>query len=389
MNATSENEKTGTRSENLTGAAIKVIRKVPGLREAALSGVALLTRHNTAYLQAKLKKQEADNQELTTRCEELTQQQAIVLKHLVAEQKLNRQSKLEVGAFRRAMFFEHRKHKIKEHFPEYAHLLGETSVESMSRSALFSSMQPVLVLTHIQKTAGNSVIAYLRSCLTKERIVRIHEFEMSTREKIQEVLQEKFNLFDVVAGHIPFCRRVDLLIDRTAFNISIMREPVDRIVSLYFYLKANASWLEQGKRIVEEGLTAEKFAYSDVYFDNHMVRMMCDVEPADVEHGKCTKDMLEQAKANIVKHFLLVGLTELPSQYVNMLASLFCWAGDDMPRENVNEKRSPLSSVPESAIKALREQNGYDVELYEFVSKLWKVTTEDWLSAYSDCRSLL
>lgn len=375
-----------SRGEKLTGAAIKVIRNVPGLRESVLSGVALLTRHNTAYLQAKLKQQESDLQVLTVRNTELNQLNAIMAKHLVDERNFGIESKRELAEFRRSLFFEHRKKKIQEHFPEYAHLLQNVPIANTVESALFNAESPVLVFTHIQKTAGNSVIAYLRSCVTAERVVRIHEFEMSSREKISEALAEKFGLYDVVAGHIPFCRRVDKLIDRPTFNISIMREPVDRVVSLYFYLKANASWLDQGKHIVDQKITLEQFANSDAYFDNHMVRMMCDLEPISVAKACCTREMLEQAKVNLINHFLLVGLTESAPDYINMLSSLFCWSRDDMPRENVNEKRSPLSSAPASALQALGEVNSYDVELYAFAKKLWEVTTSDWLSKFSKAR---
>jgi hypothetical protein len=240
---------------------------------------------------------------------------------------------------------------------------------------------PVIVLTHIQKTAGNSVIAYLRRCLTVERIARIHEFEMSPREEIERAVAEKYGHFDVLAGHIPFCRRVDeLTAPRESINISILREPVDRVVSLYYYLRANASWLGQGQTIIEKKITLESFANSEAYFDNHMVRMLCDVEPISVPLGACTNEMLQQAKINVVKHFLLVGLTEQTPEFLTVLARLFCFSLEDVPSENVNKQRSSISSVSKEALAAIAKHNSYDVELYEFVRKLWDVTGKDWLS---------
>lgn len=389
MNATEDKKKTaepyrGTKSEQIQGAAANLVRSVPGLKQSVLSGVALLTRHETGYLQAKLKKEEGTTAELTERCEELTSMLASVTKHIEREQKANRDVKNEAAAVRRVMYVEHQREQVKKHFPEYAkHLPDVETLEKRVLSAVAERTMPVIVLTHIQKTAGNSVIAYLRRCVTAERIVRIHEFEMAPREDIERAVGEKFGLFDVLAGHIPFCRRVDEMTgSRDSVNISILREPVDRVVSLYYYLRANANWLGQGQTIIEQKITLETFAGSEAYFDNHMVRMLCDLEPISVMLGACTPEMLEQAKINIVKHFLLVGLTEQTPEFLAVLASLFCWSLEDVPSENVNKKRSSISTVSKEAIAAIAQHNSYDVELYEFAKKLWDVTSKDWLSRY-------
>lgn len=387
MNATEDKKKAaepfrGTKSEKIQGAAVNLVRSVPGLKQSVLSGVALLTRHETGYLQAKLKKEESKTAELTERCEELTSILASVSKHIEREQKFNKDVKNEAAAVRRVMFVEHQREAIKQHFPEYSRYLA--SVETLEKrvlEAMSARIMPVIVLTHIQKTAGNSIIAYLRRCLTVERIARIHEFEMSPREDIERAVAEKFGHFDVLAGHIPFCRRVDeLTAPRESINISILREPVDRVVSLYYYLRANASWLGQGQTIIEKKITLESFANSEAYFDNHMVRMLCDLEPIAVPLGACTKEMLEQAKINVVKHFLLVGLTEQTPEFLAVLARLFCFSLEDVPSENVNKQRSSISSVSKEALNAIAKHNSYDVELYEFVQKLWNVTAKDWLS---------
>jgi hypothetical protein len=368
----STTDKRGTKSERLTGAAIRLVRNVPGLKESVLTGVAFLTRHETGYLQARVEKLEAASHELNNRIVELTSLQASISTHLAAEQKLNADVKNEVGAFRRLVFLDKRRELLAKTFPDYAkHLPQAADLRDELSKALVAAKMPVIVFTHIQKTAGNSVIAYLRRCLTKERVVRIHELEMATTDETRAVVESKFGQYDVLAGHIPYSRGVDRMTDRESVNISIMREPIDRVVSLYYYLKANASWLEQGKRIVAENMSIADFAYSDIYFDNHMVRMLCDEDPAHAPQGDCTPDMLEQAKINVLRNFLLVGVTEEIHDFLAVLAELFCWSLDDVPKENVNEARAPLSRVSPEAIKALSDRNKYDVELYQFVKGVW------------------
>ncbi len=47
-----------SKGDRLTGAAIKLVRNIPGVKESVLKGVAFITRHETVYLQAKLEKAE-------------------------------------------------------------------------------------------------------------------------------------------------------------------------------------------------------------------------------------------------------------------------------------------------------------------------------------------
>jgi hypothetical protein len=71
---------------------------------------------------------------------------------------------------------------------------------------------------------------------------------------------------------------------------------------------------------------------------------------------------------------LLVGVTEEIHDFLAVLAELFCWSLDDVPKENVNEARAPLSKVSPDAIKALSDRNKYDVALYQFVKGVWSDT---------------
>ncbi|MBC7999950.1 MAG: sulfotransferase family 2 domain-containing protein [Leptolyngbya sp.] len=383
MNSTGDNKaegvtnSRGTRSEKLTGAAIKLVRNVPGLKQSVLSGVAFLTKHETGYLHAKLKKEEEINLDLSKKCDELTSLVASVGKHVESEKALNRYIKTETAAVRRMMFVEKQHQKVERNFPKYAKYLPKAEpLDAKLTAALNEKIAPVIVFTHIQKTAGNSVIAFLQRCLSTPRVARIHELEMASRETIKGAIDSKFGLYDVMSGHIPFARRIDLLLDRPNVNISIMREPVDRVVSLYFYLKANESWLEQGKYVTQNNLSLLEFATSEAYFDNHMVRMLCDLEPTSVPIGQCSEEMLEQAKINIVKNFLLVGLTEKINEFLEVLAHIFCWSLEDVPRENVNELRSPISKFPTDVLDAVAERNKYDVALYKFAKEYWEKMTD-------------
>ncbi len=100
--------------------------------------------------------------------------------HIEKEQQLNSDIKCEAGAFRRARFDEFRHKQITEHLPDMAVHLPTVSADD---SALLQTAMPVIVLTHIQKAAGNSVLAYLKRCVGSERVARIHEVENGTKDK--------------------------------------------------------------------------------------------------------------------------------------------------------------------------------------------------------------
>lgn len=121
-------------------------------------------------------------------------------------------------------------------------------------------MRPPIIFLHIPKTAGQSVHNYLSRVFKEQDICPAREnfqlcgYSLKTRKN--------FKLF---SGHLDWAQLYGLHAD--AFTFSILRDPVDRIISFYNFMHREASQLSpqqlsspdyQGQKAILE-LTADEY----------------------------------------------------------------------------------------------------------------------------------
>jgi hypothetical protein len=170
--------------------------------------------------------------------------------------------------------------------------------------------------------------------------------------------------------------------------ITIIRDPVDRLVSLYRHLRqetlrtdvdfetfltecpidgwstALRDWNPDPERPEE---TQVRQATRGIV-DNDQVRRISGQEPP---FGECTPAMLESAKRNLRRDFLLVGTTERFDEMVLLLDTLLGSSSDPryLPRHVARSNRGPegITSRERTAIEA---RNQLDLELYTYANAL-------------------
>ncbi len=139
--------------------------------------------------------------------------------------------------------------------------------------------------------------------------------------------------------------------------VTLLRDPVERVVSLYHYLQQ------------EERMSLEEFAASPPFreADNDQVRRIAGADP---EIGGCTDAMLDAAKDNLRRHFAVVGVTERFDETLALLDRRLGWTREvaSYPR-NVNPARRPTDSLPRSTVEAIRARNALDAELHRFAGE--------------------
>lgn len=205
--------------------------------------------------------------------------------------------------------------------------------------------------------------------------------------RVHEVVENHFDLFsvpsltgidldqvDVLQGHVP--HGVHELLPRPATYVTLLREPVDRAVSLYFHWrrKLGARFGEHG---IVEGLSAVLADDASglvppvrlLEIDNAQTRRISGLNPP---LGACSRQMLVTAKRNLRKDFTVIGLTERFDETVLMLARRFGWPWACYVRANVTERRLRVSQVPASLREELRTRNALDVELYNYAAELFE-----------------
>ena len=174
-----------------------------------------------------------------------------------------------------------------------------------------------------------------------------------------------------VVGHFSF--GVHTYVKRPWTYLTLLRNPVDRIVSLYhsccaYHMQRDED--TQLRKIVSSGISIEDFVLhsSCREADNDQTRRISGLEP---EFGACSISTLDKAKDNLRRYFSVVGVTEYFDETLILIKRMLGWAHDPLYLPGlVNEDRPATASLPQESINAILARNDLDTKLYEFAKEL-------------------
>lgn len=171
----------------------------------------------------------------------------------------------------------------------------------------------------------------------------------------------------LLQGHMPFGLHAKLS-PGTFEYFTILREPVDRVISLNHHILRNPH------HPFHEQLTAKKRTYTELMesglwkaFDNCQVRMLSG--DLDVPYGKVTEAHLNKALDNMQKHFPLVGVQNRFDEFVLILTERYGWKFPYYRRFQVAPSRVKKSDLSEEDIKGISERNALDIKLYSIYAE--------------------
>lgn len=160
--------------------------------------------------------------------------------------------------------------------------------------------------------------------------------------------------------------RWDILEGHDCFTM--LREPVDQVVSLYYYLVRRRLFIEPV--YVARGLhfpeTFEEFV-DDIFHFNIQTAFLADKHQLDNSTVATGVD-LARAKATLTRLKMHVGLTERFGDSMNIFENVTgrLIPGGVIHNENRNPDRMPVEAVSPKLRDKIREQSAIDIELYEF-----------------------
>lgn len=234
-----------------------------------------------------------------------------------------------------------------------------------------SGNDPVLVFTHIPKTAGGSLTQIFRENLLADQVLDLSQLKVRERTDAVRALKEEISpvaeTVKVVHGHVNFCFGVHKYFRREVVNLTILRNPVDRFVSLYYFVRQ----LKNGNKIAEEiltkGLTLDDFAKYETFqpLDNVMVRYLANSRGRNENLTALDRHLLAEAKENLLKHFDLFGITEEFDDIAEQVCHRFNLKKGNDIRLNASG-RPALEEISAETLNTIRERNSYDQELWEF-----------------------
>jgi hypothetical protein len=275
----------------------------------------------------------------------------------------------------------------------------------------------IILFLHIPKSAGTT----LASCLTEnyynrqcdelqlpahEDLHRFYEGDMfyypigfykDPKGWYPEYIIPFLNLpgLRVVTGHFSY--GIHHHIPAECLYFTILRDPIKRIVSLYYHLvstkvineKISLDQFLEG--IPEEGWLADLIKWHPVHagldesnirkwsrcmVDNDQTRRISGMEPP---FGELSESMFLNARTNIDNNFILVGLTERFDETLLLLAIKLGWAKlpNYLPKL-VNRAKQASETLHDRVLYKIEELNYWDIKLYDYARRLFEQTVEEY-----------
>jgi Galactose-3-O-sulfotransferase len=238
---------------------------------------------------------------------------------------------------------------------------------------------PILLHLHIPKTAGST----LKHCIYEQYAngpkgepeergwLREGVFYYPTgflkpkRPVIPQWIRRALarNDINAVVGHFQF--GIHQFVPKPTTYVTLVREPVDRVVSFYYHLHGAADERVGGITDVTLDDFVSSLALRET--DNDQTRRIAGLEPP---FGRCTEKTLASAKDNLIRNFSVVGVTHRFDETLVLLKRLLNWGDLYYLPGLINKARPPRSGISPATIDRIAGHNRLDEELFRFAETL-------------------
>lgn len=221
----------------------------------------------------------------------------------------------------------------------------------------------LIIFMHIPKTAGTT----FRQIIEREYSQIAYAYGGYKKEckNLKEYTESKVKELQCIIGHIPF--GVHGYYNRDFHYITLLRNPVERVISLYYYCL-------QHKNLPNRDIGLEKYL-SNYYKQacNLQTKFLSrDVSTADkmsieefVKYKTDIKPDLSKAINNLERYFT-VGVSDFFAESLSLISTELRWYNTDYKNKNVNSQRPRQTEVSAKIIELVKEKNSLDMELYHY-----------------------
>ena len=171
-------------------------------------------------------------------------------------------------------------------------------------------------------------------------------------------------------GHVAF--GVHRFLEQPVRYVTLVRDPVDRVVSHYFFTRSTPRhWLH--RKVVEERLSLEDYVHLRMRqgMANYCTRVLSgcvDWEDLTRPGADLPADGPARARANLEAHFSVVGVTERFDESVLLMKEAYGWGSVRYVKDNVTPNK-PQVPVTDRQREIILDYNALDAELHAFAKE--------------------
>lgn len=225
--------------------------------------------------------------------------------------------------------------------------------------------QQALIFLHIPKTAGTTLNRIIEWQYNPLSIFTMDPYRIrATPERLRQLPEARRRRLRMVRGH--FYYGVHEYLPQGSTYITMLREPVARFLSAYYFLQRRPLH-PMHRKVKTERIGVEDFIRLTPQRQNLQTSLVAGIK----SNGKCEASTLEIAKENLVKSFSVVGLSERFEESLMLIAKTFDWQIPFYESRKVSKTRPKIEP---SAVEMIKEHNQLDLELYEFGKGLFEAS---------------
>lgn len=220
-----------------------------------------------------------------------------------------------------------------------------------------------LIFLHIPKTAGTTLNRIIEWQYNPFAIFTINPYRMKgSAERLQRLPEKRRHQLRVVRGHLLY--GIHDCLPQGATYITMLREPVARVLSAYYFvLRRPLNPLH--RKLKRERLGVEDCVRLFPQRQNLQCRFIAGVEDPAVGDER----LLALAKENLTKSFSVVGIAERFEESLMLIAKTFDW---EVPFYKNCKVAKTRPQIEPGTVDMIREHNRLDLELYEFGKHLFE-----------------
>ncbi|MEK4277818.1 MULTISPECIES: sulfotransferase family 2 domain-containing protein [unclassified Cytobacillus] len=214
----------------------------------------------------------------------------------------------------------------------------------------------MIIFIHIPKTAGTSMRKIIEKQYTIRQIRSFYAGYEDAYNKLKGTPNSRLSSVKWVQGHFQF--GLHEVLPQPAQYIAMLRHPVDRVISFYYFLRESPRHPLNKKAM---SLTLKEFIMCE---DSDIQSQIYNLQTKMIS-GDGTPS-LEKAKKNIEQHFLMVGITERFNESMAVMRKKLGWNVPYNYKHNVTKRRPKMEQVPAEIRKLIEQKNEIDFQLYEY-----------------------
>lgn len=219
-----------------------------------------------------------------------------------------------------------------------------------------------LLFEHVPKCAGTAAMKFLERQYARRRTYTVYDRRPDECGTFRQMPESRRHAYDLVIGHGAH-RLIDWCAP-DAVTATVLRQPVDRIVSHYYYV------LEQPDHylhveVVGRSMTLRDYVESGVSDElrNYMTCSFLGMTPAEAERDPARS--VDRAWEILRGRYRVVGIVErLPPAMEAIRTAIGATTPWTNTRTNSTAGRRPIESIAAEDRRAIADRNALDMELY-------------------------